>query len=465
MTRSGRHSVWSGSALPDARVCFFEIIHHVLYERVKRTIFLVWCLAALMAASAFPANAGDDHSPRIKAIQLSELRYTRPEVVLREMVSKEGAVYDPGDLDEDRERLDRLGVFSTIDIRADHEADGVILVVRLEEVYPFLPLVSLDISDEDGVSLGPGVKAVNLFGQAVFLSAATRFGGSTQVEVIARRLTFPLGPRFHDQLEYYYRRRSNTIYEFNERSHEFNYGLDYELSQSWRVGGRFSYLVMNADQEIATLSDDTRDRIPSLGAALGYDSRDSRTSTSRGWFFQFDLAQSGGFLGGAGNFTGFTFDIRRYQPLWDRHTLALFSLATLRTGTVGEDIPEYLQFSLGGTNTIRGWSLDSRRGKNQFINTFEYRYMLMKPRSIRIKGFSVYLGMQLAAFADLGAAWSDSGDFSADRFLDGYGFGIRFLVPYVEMVRIDFAFGEPGRGLGSHINIMEKAEKQRYRVR
>jgi outer membrane protein assembly factor BamA len=145
--------------------------------------------------------------------------------------------------------------------------------------------------------------------------------------------------------------------------------------------------------------------------------------------------------------------------------LGLFSLATLQTGRVGVDIPVHQDFHIGGTNTIRGWGLDSRNGKHQFLNTVEYRYALLQPRPLSISNFNIHFGIQLAAFGDLGLAWNEGNEFKLDDFIDGYGFGIRFIVPFVNMIRLDFAFGEPGEGMRFHIAIFEKAVMQRARVR
>jgi outer membrane protein assembly factor BamA len=140
-------------------------------------------------------------------------------------------------------------------------------------------------------------------------------------------------------------------------------------------------------------------------------------------------------------------------------------LTTLNTGQVGEEIPIYRDFHLGGSNTIRGWSLDSIRGKNQFINTLEYRYNLLEQRAFSIKGFNVHLGIGLAAFTDFGIAWDRSEQFAGESFIDGYGFGLRFLVPFVDVIRFDFAWGEPGEGLRRHFGVPWKAVKQRQRIR
>jgi len=86
----------------------------------------------------------------------------------------------------------------------------------------------------------------------------------------------------------------------------------------------------------------------------------------------------------------------------------------------------------------------------------------MVPKAWNVFGFGFYLGLQVALFGDLGIAWDDN---QGNRWLDGYGFGLRVLIPFMDMLRIDFAFGEPGRGLNSQIGIQEKAVKQRGRIR
>jgi len=162
-----------------------------------------------------------------------------------------------------------------------------------------------------------------------------------------------------------------------------------------------------------------------------------------------------------------TLDLRRYQPLADRHGLFLSALSRTRTGTVGQEVPIHQDFHLGGTNTVRGWNRDSGRGKNEFIGTVEYRYRVMEPRKILAGRFgdSVFIGFELALFGDVGKAWGNSEDSGSDRFLSGYGIGLRLLMPFVNVIRLDFAFGEPGEGVFPHFGVTPKAEKQRLRIR
>ena len=195
---------------------------------------------------------------------------------------------------------------------------------------------------------------------------------------------------------------------------------------------------------------------------MEYDSRDSWSNPKRGWWDRVDATANG--LGADGDYWTFDFDVRRYQPLSGRHGLALFSLLTLQTGVVGKDIPVHEVLHIGGTNSVRGWEINARQGKDQWLNTVEYRYDLVKVRDFSFKGFNLYGGVQLAAFVDTGSAWSEGQDFSRN-FIGGAGVGIRLIVPYINYVRLDLGFGQSGHPVIPAFGISEKADYQRRRVR
>ena len=75
------------------------------------------------------------------------------------------------------------------------------------------------------------------------------------------------------------------------------------------------------------------------------------------------------------------------------------------------------------------------------------------------------LGRFPRLFADLGLAWNDAEDLEASSAIDGYGFGVRLLVPFVDVIRIDVAWGEPGHGASAYFGVSLKATRQRQRVR
>jgi outer membrane protein assembly factor BamA len=164
---------------------------------------------------------------------------------------------------------------------------------------------------------------------------------------------------------------------------------------------------------------------------------------------------------GSGEYATVDVDLRRYQPVAAHQTIVATTLLTLQPGTRGVDIPTYADYALGGENTVRGHDFGSRRGKNQFVNSLEYRYMAVPTRSFRVFGFNFYAGLAVAAFGDLGTAWDDAAGFE-DGFIGGGGIGLRLYLPFVNMIRLDLSFGS---GVHAQLGINEKAVAQRNRVR
>ena len=107
----------------------------------------------------------------------------------------------------------------------------------------------------------------------------------------------------------------------------------------------------------------------------------------------------------------------------------------------------------------------ARTARNQFIGTLEYTYVLQPVRSFSVAGVNLYWGLQLAGFGDLGLAWNDWDDLTGSPALDGYGAGLRVQVPFVDLLRLDVAWGEPGRGATAYFGVSLKATRQRQRVR
>ena len=157
----------------------------------------------------------------------------------------------------------------------------------------------------------------------------------------------------------------------------------------------------------------------------------------------------------------------RYLPLsfiGRRHSLALYSLATITTGRFLEDIPVYMDFHIGGTNSVRGWPLDSRRGQNQFLLTGEYWYNLLDAHAFRFWFIKWRMGLQLALFGDIGTAWYQGSEFS-ENFIGGVGGGLRLTLPVIVLLRLDVAYARNEFGLKIEIGGAEKAIAQKQRVR
>jgi outer membrane protein assembly factor BamA len=413
--------------------------------------------ALVLLALAAPAFAQDPLEGRtILAVRVSGLNHIDESIVLAQIVSAPGLPYHKATVDQDRVRLDRLGVFAKIVLTARADGDGVQLDVMLTEPPRILPAFALAVTDENGASAGPAVKVLSVGGRPFDMSLTTRFGGETLVEF---KENSPLlrGQSLWHSVTMSGRDRFNKLDDFNERAFDLDARIGRRASAQWKSGAIFQTYRVSSEEDGKTLSSTNQDTFVSVGGVTEYDSRNLWREPSHGWWNSADAL----WRTGSGSYSTFDVDLRRYQPVASRQTILATSLLTLQSGTNGVDVPGYADYALGGENTIRGRDFATRRGKNQFIASLEYRYAVVPTRSFSVFGFNMYGGVAVAVFSDLGSAWDHAGDFD-NNLIGGGGIGLRLFIPYVNMIRLDLSIGDGAR-LGLGIN--EKAVAQRNRVR
>ena len=209
----------------------------------------------------------------VKEIRISQLRYTKREIIIRQLASRVGEPYLKENAEKDAKRLDQLGICSSIKIEPIEDGEEVVLEIEIEETFPYLPTISLDVSDENGLSIGPGFKSINLRGRAISLSASARFGGATSLGTTLED-PWVAGNHLSYRLEFHQRDRNNELDNFAEVSTEINFRLGSYVGEHGRIGGHFNFLSLGSDTPGTTLSANNRDNTPSLAFFIGYDSRD-----------------------------------------------------------------------------------------------------------------------------------------------------------------------------------------------
>ncbi len=452
-----------------------------LLRRILRMTIIPAAVCALAAAGAGTAGAGAcaadaEETNRdslvlaqnalygrpVKEIAIAGAKHTKEYVIRRELVSRIGEPYLEANAALDVERLTRLGIFSSVEVFGKASDDGVMLTVGVVETFRFLPVVSVSISDENGVSAGGGLKMLNLGGHATYLSAVARFGGANSIQLTLEN-PWVTGNHLSYHTHYNHLERKNKIFGFYEVSDEAYAEIQSYVRRNGRLGGRIMFETVHSDVPGKTLTADDRDNVASLGAYAIYDTRDEWNNPNTGWLSELAVWQSGAF-GTDSDFLRLVVDLRRYNSLGGRSTLGVFSMATLTTGTVGRDIADWQQFGIGGVNTIRGCDLGGVIGKNQFINTLEFRYTLLPQQGISVFGIDLPFGLQGTVFGDFGSAWSEKEEFM-DGFILGYGVGLRLILPYIDAARLEVAAGDTGDGIKVLVATGEKADRARWRVR
>jgi outer membrane protein insertion porin family len=399
----------------------------------------------------------------VTGIRIEGNRTTREYIITRELETRAGQPFVFATFAADLQRLENLGLFAETRVVPEADGEGVRLAITLREMPPILVFPSFLYTEENGFSYGGALSALNLTGRGMSLSARAYFGGTTQRWA---RFSDPWISGNHFSFEFFggKRDRADTLNGFEEDSWEFSPKVGTWLGRHGRLQGSVSLFEMKSDVAGKTLDPDNEDKFLRLGTIIGYDTRDAWRDPRHGWKNELELIYSAG----AGNFWTMNLDLRRYQPVGKRQHVLLSTLLTLQSGTVGVDVPGYLTYYLGGANTIRGYSIEelgpALHGKNQFLATAEYNFNLLPLARRDIFKWAYSLGLQLALFSDLGTAWSESDEFTANRFRAGVGAGVRLLAPGAEQVRFDFGWSEAG-GFQFHFASGTKPANQRQRLR
>jgi len=430
------------------------------------TLFAAFVSGCSIQKITGPFPEAPPYGEIVSDIRIEGNRHTATWIVLSAMASEIGEPYTEESARTDYLWLSRLGTFTSIVFGTEDADDGIVLVVTVAEISPYVPSISFALTQENGIEIGPAFSSPNLFGWAARASAYLRFGGSTNFGIRYRDPWMPgRSWLFGYKAEFYHRERQNVLDNFGETSDEFNFQVRRNVfSNDFRLGLRFTYLTVASDSANRTLSPDNKDNIPALGLFLELDRRNAAYPTN-GWFVETEVAKWGVF-GGDGDYWQVSGDVRRYQqlPFGPGHSLAIYSMLQMTTGEVGVDIPIYMDFHIGGTNSVRGWPLGVREGKNQWLNTLEYWLVLVPERAFRVWFLKWRMGLQVAAFGDVGTAWNDSQQFG-DNFIGGFGGGVRLTIPVVVLLRLDLAYSQNQFGIKIAIGGGEKAEAQRQRVR
>ena len=437
----------------------------------KRSALICAGIALLVLPANSETTSGLEELLRFEGRVIAEVRLdgnrvTREYVIRRELASTVGAPLRLSTIEADLQRLHNLYIFSSIHVEAAQSDDGVSLTIRVREIPYAVPYISYDVTDEDGWSFGPAVKSVNMMGHDVFVAGYALFGATTTylLDLTAPWIT---GNHISFELDLSLIERDNELDGFGETAFEFSPRIGTYIGQAARASVVVSNLHIKSDRPGHTLSSTNRDRLVQLGVALGYDTRDSWGDPHRGWLNEIEVIKTGGALPGEADYWTTHTDIRRFRPIGDR-TLVLAGLLSLQTGNVGSTLPEYMDYHLGGANSIRGYEVDglgkSLKGRNQLLLTTEYRGLLLSPKQYVIFGLPGDLGLAWALFADSGIAWNDASEFGFGRLQTGIGAGIRLLMPAVDMARFDIAFAEDGNWR-FHFAMYSKMEAQRFRRR
>lgn len=162
------------------------------------------------------------------------------------------------------------------------------------------------------------------------------------------------------------------------------------------------------------------------GAFAEYDSTDVPVSPRSGGSY------SALFTNYAGSHKRLDLRAQQYFPFFSRQrVIALRAWSALTGGATERGVPFYLQPTLGGPDTLRGFERFRFHDNNSLLLNAEYRWKISS-------------GMDMAIFTDHGKVYPRASDWNLGVWKSAYGVGVRLNARQNVFMRVDFGCGGEG---------------------
>ncbi|MBN1532189.1 MAG: outer membrane protein assembly factor BamA [Spirochaetes bacterium] len=372
-------------------------------------------------------------------------RKTKEKVIRRELLIKEGELFDSRKMQLSRERVYNLGFFKevNIDVRPGSREGYMNLVVDVEEQPTGTISLGGGYGTTSGFSIFADVSENNLLGNGQKVGVKFEYGplrSSVTVSFTERWLmNYPVS--FNAAVFYYlYTIETTSIFStytdeeatYKKQSFGYSLGLSYRFWNYYAIGMTWTQAFKKILDPTGDSSDEVfravalgREESRTIGFYIAHDSRDNYLNPTRGLQMELLVEFTGGILlGGDDHYIRYTpeFDLffsffhlpflRSHPVVFEVRGNATFMTPPWWRATVtrnhnylrNEWLPQENRLVMGGPETLRGWDyLDS-----DF--PFSWRYIGLFHRILYGVEIRVPLHPQMlwmAFFFDAGALFND----------------------------------------------------------
>ena len=392
----------------------------------------------------------------VRRINVAGNNRTRDEVIRREFRQLESAWYDGDKIKLSRDRVDRLGFFTEVNIDTQEvpsTTDQVDLTVTVAEKPTGSVSLGAGFSSTEKVALSFGIRQENAFGSGNYL--ATEINTSRYNRTIVVSTTDP-----------YYTAEgiSRTIDVFHRTTRPYLGDLNaYSLVSSgagMRFGVPFSeidtvYFGANLEQTSIRPGNNLPNAYVEYMQQFGYtsnslpltvgwarDGRDSALVPTRGMLQRFNADLS---MAGDARYVRTNYQIQQYTPLTKKYTLALNADLGWGQGLSDRPYPLFKNYFVGGLGSVRGFQ-QSTLGPSDSTNTLYLggpkKIVLNAEMLAPFPGAGNDRTLRLFAFTDVGRAFGENEKISFSELRSSYGIGLSWISP---MGPLRFSYAMPMR--------------------
>ncbi len=367
---------------------------------------------------------------RVADIKISGLEKTKEQVVRRYVTVKPGDIPKRTELEKIYGKLYNTGYFDSVNIFFEPTEKPMeqTMVIDLKERKSGQLLGGLGYSSVDGILGYLQYQEDNFLGNGQKLSSRVEIG--KQKRMLGLSFYEPyLGSSatsFGVDATYTLTKVDNEDGTFVKNDRKgITLSVGRPLSEYLRLS--INTTIDNNLEEVSATNTITDWKTRSLGFILSYDDANHFLFPSAGQRIRLTSEFGGKILGGNYSFQKYDADFAKYVKLdkEGKHVLAGHLQAGVIT-TPDARLPENMKYTLGGSDTVRGYKYGYLDGKSRILSNIEYRYMVTDQ-------------IQLVLFADAGQI-ADTG-VKWENFKTGFGPGIRINTP-IGPIRLDYGFAK-----------------------
>ena len=388
----------------------------------------------------------------VRRIQVAGNNRTRDEVIRRELRQLEASWYDGEKIKLSRDRVNRLGFFTEVNLETQEvpgSPDQVDLLVSVTEKPTGSITLGAGFSSYEKVALTFGITQENAFGSGNYLSLQVNTSKYNRNIVLSTT-----DPYFTEG------GISRTIDVFTRTTRPYYGDLNSYSIVNSGVGMRFGVPVtefdtvyVGANAEQTQVKEGTylpTNRVPgtwtSLPLTLGWarDRRDSALVPTSG---NYQRVFSDWSVAGDTRYVRANYQFQQYTPLTKKFTFAFNTDLGWGKGLNGQAYPWFKNFYVGGLGSVRGYQQSTLGSFSKDTNTGNILYEGGAKKVVfnaelvgPFPGAGNDKTLRMFGFVDAGYAFAYNENVDLNKLRSSYGVGLSWISP---MGPLRFSYGIP----------------------
>jgi outer membrane protein insertion porin family len=405
---------------------------------------------------SFVLQAEPSRRAYVRRINVAGNNRTRDEVIRREFRQLESAWYDGDKIKLSRDRVDRLGFFTEVNIDTQEvpaTTDQVDLTINVVEKPTGSVTLGAGFSSTEKVALSFGIRQENAFGSGNYLATEINTSKYNRTIVISTTDPYYTPEGISRTIDVFHRTTRPYLGDLNAYSlvssgAGMRFGVPFSEIDTVYFGANLEQTSIrpgtnlpNAYVEYMQQFGYTSNSLP-LTVGWARDGRDSALVPTRGMLQRFNSDLS---MAGDARYVRTNYQIQQYTPLTKRYTLALNADLGWGQGLSNRPYPLFKNYFVGGLGSVRGFQ-QSTLGPSDSTNSL----YLGGPKKIVMNAelLAPFPGagndrtLRLFAFTDVGRAFGENEKISLSELRSSYGVGLSWISP---MGPLRFSYAMPMR--------------------